>query len=449
MTKNFLLAAASVVALGFAGAANAADLTLTIGSETVTSADAYTLASEIEGDVTGDIIATIAYDDELPEADNIKLTFTLSGGATFSDGVTSGDLAGFDQVIISEGGAVDSSSVTFLVSGPVAPSDPDDGSSATLTAQISFAAGATPSLQVRTTTENNTPIEGGNEPSSPLTFIDYESFLVAEANEAATDTYFATIDSGFTDFSNGTDSDSAVLGTVTIDFAENVFIDLDATVADEDQFEEAVITINGSSTNIDYSVSGPGTPTVEGDEITIDAPGTYIVTANADGDAVNTSSYTATADISFGESYEDVSNRALGSLSSILREGTSVIVPWVASNTLAGANNTRNVVRVSNISDEPTGQVYLEVVTASAAQGVAPSFTPGLVATDLTIPAGQDIQITSAQMQQFLGGDFRRADIRVTVEAASDDLIFRSRIAQGNGTVEEITLEPEVGPDLN
>jgi hypothetical protein len=447
MTKNILLAAASVMALGFAGAASAADLSLTIGGETVTATNAYTLASEIEGEVTGEIVAAVAYDDELPQADNIKLTFTLSNGATFAEAVSSGDLTGFAQVIISEGGTAGSSSVTFLASGPTAPVAPATGSSATLTTDISFEAGATPGIQVRTTTENNTPIEGGNEPSSPLTFIDYESFLVAEATPASTNPYYATIDSGFTVFSNGVGSDSAVLGTVTVDFAEDVFIDLNATVADEDQFEEAVVTINGSSTNIDYTVSDGAT--VDGDEITISAPGTYTVTANADGDAVNTSSYSATADISFGPSYEDVSDRALGSLSSILREGTSAVVPWVASNTLGSVNNTRNVVRISNSADVATGQVYLEVVTSAAAQGVNPTFTVGLVATGLTVPAAGDLQISSAQMEQFLGGDFRRADIRVTVEAAAEDLIFRSRIAQGNGTVEEIQLEPEVGPSID
>lgn len=447
MTKKLLLAAASVVAMSFAGAASAADLSIAIGGQTVTGADSrYTLASEIETALTGQIAATIAYDDVLPQADNIKLTFTLSNGATFSSSVASSALTGFGQVIISEGGTAGSSSVTFLVSNPVAPVG-DAGSSATLTTNIRVAAGATPGLQVRTTTENNTPIEGGNEPSSPLTFIDYESFLVTSAAPAATNPYYATIASGFTQFANGSDVDSAVLGTVTVDFADDVFIDLAGNAADEDQFDEAVVTIKGSSTNIDYSVNNGAT--VDGDEITLTAPGTYTITANADGDAVNTSSYSATADISFGPAYEDVSDRALGSLSSILREGTSVIVPWVASNTLGSTNNTRNVVRISNSADVATGQVYLEVVTSAAAQGVAPTFTPGLVATGLTVPAGGDLQISSAQMEQFLGGDFRRADIRVTVEAAADDLIFRSRIAQGNGTVEEIQLEEEVGPELN
>jgi len=445
MTKKLLLAAASVVAMSFAGAASAADLSINIGGQTVTDANTrYTLASEIEASLTGEIAATIDYDDALPQADNIKLTFTLSNGATFANSVASSALTGFGQVIISEGGAAGSSSVTFLASNPTAPATPTSGSSATLTTDITVAAGATPGLQVRTTTENNTPIEGGNEPSSPLVFIDYASFLTTDAEVGPRPTYFATIDSGFSVFSNGQGPTSALLGTVTVDFAEDVFIDLDGTEAGTGSFDEAVLTINGSTENLTYSVAGAS---VDGNEVTISAPGEYDIVANSNGeDPVNTSSYSVVADITFGEDYDNVSDLNLGALSSIVREGTSVVVPWVASNTLGATNNTRNVVRISNSASSATGQVYLEVISSGTAQGVAPAFTTGLVATGLTVPAKGDLQITSAQMQSILG-DFRRADIRVTVEAAAEDLIFRSRIAQGNGTVEEIQLEPEVSPE--
>lgn len=442
MTKNILLAAASVVALGFAGAASAADLSVSIASEAVTSTDRYTIASEVEGDLTGEIVATVSYDDELPQADNLKLTFTLGGGATFADSVTSAQLAGFDEVIISEGGAEGSSSVTFLVSNPSI-----DGADtvATFTGDITFEAGDLATLRVRTTTENNTPIEGGFAPmGGALQLVDYDSFLVADADADATDPYYATIESGFEVFSNGDTPTTATLGTIEIDFAEDVFINLDGETADEDQFEEAVITINGSRTNLDYTVAGAD---VSGNQITISTPGTYTVVASIDDGPINTSDYSAMADITFSGDYDDVNDRALGSLSDIRREGTSVIVPWVASNSLGALNNTRNVLRISNTSSERTGRVYFEVVASGAAQGVNPSFNDGLVETTLTVPANGDLQITSAQMESILGGDFRRADIRVTVEAAAEDLIFRSRIAQANGTVEEIELEPEVGPE--
>lgn len=443
MTKNILLAAASVVALGFAGAASAADLIVTLpgAAGTVSSAtpaasrDLYTLAQEASGEQTGDITITVEYNDPLPTANNLVITYTLGGGATFDEAVTSADLTGFGEVTISSGGQAGSNNVVFLVS----KNELVDGASvAALDATISFQAGSRPSVQVNTRTENGTAIEGGNATSSALVFVDYDSFISVETDPATnpvleSDTNFTTFQGGLT---------TASLGTFTIDIDEDVFTDFEGNTADDASFEGAELTLTGSLADLDITVVGAD---VDGNVISIDAAGPYDVVANIEaGGTPNTSAYSLTADIDLADGNADLSDVVVGPLASIEREGTSVVVPWVASGSLSGVNNTRNVLRISN-SGPVTGQVYLQVIASAAAQGVAPTSTGAVVPTGMTVPAGGDVQITSQMMQNFLG-DFRRADIRVIVEGEEENLIFRSRVVQPDSTFEEISLEPEEGP---
>lgn len=444
MTKNILLAAASVVALGFAGAASAADLSVALpGGVTVASTTAaadrepYTIASEVEGEQTGEIVITTTYVDPLPDANNLLITFTLGGGATFDRAVTSADLEGFANRTLSGGGEAGTSSVTFLVSTPTATTGRD---SVELTADISFDAGDQPSVQVNTRTEIGTPIEGGNAIPQPLVIVDYDSFISVDTTPASN--LLLDSDTNFSTFANG--SRTAPLGTFEIEVDNTVFVDFDGTVAADANLEGAELTLSGSLADLDITVAGAD---VEGNVISIDAPGEYTVVANIDEDGAPIgSSYSLTADIDLATGFDDQTDVVVGPLASIRREGTAVVLPWVASGSLSAANNTRNVLRISN-SGEQTGQVYLEVIASAAAQGAAPTATTAVVATGLTVPANGDLQITSQQMQNFLG-DFRRADIRVTVEANDEDLIFRSRVVQPDGTFEEITLEEE-GAGIN
>lgn len=441
MTKNILLAAASVVALGFAGAASAADLTVTIAPTAATSyaidasddePDLYTIATEVDGELTGEVAFNITYDDLLPTANNLVITYTLGGGATFESAVSSAALTGFNEVTLSSGGAAGSNTVSFLVSDNV----PVGGvSTATLTTDIAFAAGATPSIQVNTRTENGTPIEGGNAVSPAFVFVDYDSFVSVDTTPAADPVLQS--ETNFTTFAGG--ATSASLGTFSVTLDADVFTDLELDTADAASFEGAELTLEGSLSDLDITVAGAD---VEGNTINIEGGGTYTVVAAITEDGTpNASDYSLIADIDLSADFSDLDNVEVGELASIVREGTSVVLPWVASGSLAGVNNTRNVLRISN-SGEATGQVYLEVISASTAQGVAPTYEEGAIATGLTVPANGDLQITSAQMEGYLG-DFRRADIRITVEADGSDLIFRSRVVQPDATFEEITLEAE------
>lgn len=438
MKKNFLLAAASFAVLTAATAAGAGEVTVSVGLVDVTAADPYTLATELSADLEGVVDFTVTFNDPLPSSDNLKLTFRLADGATFVDGVVSTDLDGFDQVVISEGGTPGSTSVTFLVSNPTAPTV---DTVATLSVNVEVQSGETPSIEVLTTTENNTPIEGGT--TGELTFIDYDSIIALSTTPAADS--ILTIDSGFTEFRGGAEASS--LGTFTVAFADDVFIDLAGNEADAGDFVDADLTVIGSSTNIDYTVTPGASSEVDGDTITITEPGTYTVTANLDGDPANTSSYRVVANsIDIGGNFEVGTDLAVGALGDIVREGTSVIVPWVASASLGSANSTRNVIRVSNTGAEPTGLVYVELLAQNGAQGVPATGTiDEVVSLGVTVPANSDLQITSQQLEGALG-DFRRGDVRVTVEGDADALIFRSRLTQPGGAVEEITLEPEVGP---
>lgn len=448
MTKNILLAAASVVALGFAGAASAADLSVAIttadGPFTVSSTtapatrDLYTIAEEVGGELTGEVAITVNYNDPLPTANNLLITYTLGGGATFEEGVVSSDLAGFGEVTISSGGLAGSNTVTFLVSENELT--PEGNSVATLTTDITFDAGDAVSVQVNTRTENGTPIEGGNAIPSALVFVDYDSFISVSTDPAEPNPVLDS-ETNFTTFQAG--ATTASLGTFTIELDDEVFTNFAGATADEASFEGAEVTLNGSLADLELTVEGAD---VDGNVISIDETGEYTVTVAIDEDGTpNASAYSLTADIDLAAGLDDQDDVAVGPLASIEREGTSVIVPWVASGSLSAANNTRNVLRISN-SGETTGQVYLQVIASAGAQGTAPSATDAVVATGLTVPAGSDLQITSQQMQNFLG-DFRRADIRVIVEGEEDDLIFRSRVVQPDGTFEEISLEAEEGPD--
>jgi hypothetical protein len=447
MTKKILLAAASAAVISFAGAATAADLSVVIApSATLPAspyvidasddeAELYTIATEVDGELSGEVEFTVTYDDLLPTANNLVITFTLGGGATFDSAVTSADLSGFNEVTLSSGGAAGSNTVSFLVSDNVPVGDPAV-SSVTLATDIAFDAGDAPSIQVNTRTENGTPIEGGNVMSSAFTFVDYDSFVSVDTSPASdavlqSETNFTTFAGGFT---------TATLGTFTVALDSDVYTDFNLSTADADSFDGAELTLDGSLSDLDISVDNGAE--VDGNVISIADAGTYTVTATIEEDGTpNSSDYSLTADIDLSTDFNDLDNVEVGELASIVREGTSVVVPWVASGSLGAINSSRNVLRISN-SGEATGQVYLEVISASAAQGAAPVFEDGVIATGLTVPANGDLQITSAQMEGFLG-DFRRADIRVTVEADSDDLIFRSRVVQPDATFEEITLEAE------
>lgn len=443
MTKNILLAAASVVALGFAGAATAADLSIalpggmTVSSETAPATrDLYTIAEEVEGEQTGDVTITVSYNDPLPTANNLVITFTLGGGATFTEAVTSGDLTGFEEVTISDGGIAGSNTVSFLVSG----NELVDGASvASLSTSISFDAGDRASIQVNTRTENGTPIEGGNAIPSALVFVDYDSFITVRTDPAEPNPVLDS-EENFTTFQGGLTT--ASLGTFTVELDEDVFIDFAGNSADGESFEGAELTLTGSLSDLELEVEGAE---VDGNVISIDTTGEYEVVVTIDEDGTpNASAYSLEADIDLANGLDDQDGVNVGPLASIEREGTSVVVPWVASGSLSAVNNTRNVLRISN-SGPTTGQVYLQVIASAGAQGTAPSATDDVVATGMTVPAESDLQITSQMMQDVLG-DFRRADVRVIVEGDEEDLIFRSRVVQPDGTFEEITLEAEEGP---
>lgn len=55
-----------------------------------------------------------------------------------------------------------------------------------------------------------------------------------------------------------------------------------------------------------------------------------------------------------------------GTLDSVVREGTTVVVPWFASAAIAAANNSTNVFRISNISSADA-RVFVEVLTLRTA----------------------------------------------------------------------------------
>lgn len=450
MKKQTLLGAIALttIAAGAAGAASAQQYTVVLDNVASKDANAIgapvSVASEVK--LTGTTAKGVVSLSVVPSASailpggNSLLTFTLTGGHTFGTNVTPGAiLTGANckpTTTISEGGLAASSSVTFLISGLGACNNGNP-----IEADLPVSLGNTKTaLGVDTafTTEFKTPIDGGK--ASLADIIDFTPAFSVKvvADKAATK-------ADLPDFTTFVGDD--VLGTVAV-IADTTVVkgidDVTKTVAQSDITKADYKFVGAQSTKAaSLELAGvavdPATGTVS---VATPSNAARTVTAVANGEAIPASAYSVAVTLTLKSDYAAQPAYGPEALDSITRAGTTYLIPWVASGTLSQANGQASVVRIANKGTDDTGAVSFELLTSST--GVPAS--TALVALTSKIEAGKDFSVTGQSVQDALGANFGRGDIRITVEADPSNLITR-RFLQNvtNGTVSEVSL----GRDVN
>lgn len=449
MKKQTLLGAVALTTIALAGAANAGTLTAgTVGAATVkvpvVVANDVTIAGAQLSGTTG-LVLTPSAGAILPTG-NALLTVNLVGGATFGTAVTAGAVvtngACAPTTTVSSGGAATDKTVTFLVSSlggctnavplhMLLPTKLDGTNTA-----VDFEAGLK--------TELGTPIDGGLASTFvTATKTSLISFKNALSVDIAADTAptFATLTSKF----KALTADKA-LGTVTVAVAAYAKgIDDVTKVTAAADVTGVKLTAKGDFSTIDIK-SGAGTfteATKGSGTATIANVGAgaavHSIVAAEQGTApvIKASTYTIAADVTAAGYKAAALAIAATPIQSITREGASYLLPWVASGALSTTSTSNTVIRLSNIGAGDTGPVSIELLTSS--KGVAAS--TALVPVATSIAKGGELVLTSQSLQNTLGADFGRGDIRVTVEGQPADLIVR-RFVQStvNGALSEVSL---------
>lgn len=457
MNKTYLLVAASVAAMAFAGAATSADLsTVKLATVDVAATAPYAIANVATGKLRGDVEVAVKYDSPIPSGNNILVTVKLTN-AVFGEAFTISDIDLLDsagnpiagqQRTVSDGGAVGDNFVTFLASGTASDLVHGIEFSEKL---IQFDAGAVPTIAVETKTEFGTPIEGGAAnfgTAKAATLVKYDDLVSVDvtANEKAVLALSDTdIFSRFDILKSpaGTTATVAKLGTIGVELndvylpkpASSGFSDLTTTEVDKGDVASIAFTytgVNGGTTGIALEPVGPiltAALSPANDIYTAD------VTATLTGAVAKPNSdYTVNVRVNFKD-YPAFQSGAKP-LASIRRDGVTAEVPWIASATLANNNLTKSTIRVANKGSEAAA-VYAEYVTsANAPAGTSTLVGRGVPVEIGSVAAGSDLQITSNALTTALG-EFGRGNIVVTVEANADDITVNNRIVYADGRVEE------------
>lgn len=456
MKKQTLLGAAALTTLAVAGAAHAGTLTTYAGPSNVKENRVIATeaaAASLSGTVS--LALTPSKDAILPQG-NAVLKITLDGGATFGTAVTSAAISGAagcaPTVTPSAGGGKDDSSVTFLVSTlqgckgavttPAAPAVP-------LYINIPVKLNGTSNVNVSTDlrTEAGTPIDGATATTFKAAAggapaVNLFSFAPAFSLEVTPDVA-GNVTALLPDFKAL--SLNKGLGTAEIVVASDTYTGIGGLAAadliDDTAVTAVKYTVKGSVSTVDVNYSGAdvvaGKLTSSG---LVNASGpaavTFAAASLATAKATVASTYTVAADVTLTAAFNPQATYAAQPLRSIVREGASYMVPWVASGTLATTSTSNTVIRIANTGAK-TGPVSLELVTSSA--GVPTSTS--LVTVAPSIAAGGEVVLTSQGIQDLVGANFGRGDIRLTVEAQAADLIVR-RFVQStvNGALSEVSL---------
>ena len=453
MKKQTLLGAAALTTLAVAGAAHAGTLSPNAASAVVGAVKENRViateaaAASLSGTVA--LALTPSNNAILPQG-NAILKISLDGGATFGTAVTSAAIGGAGgcapTVTPSAGGGKDDSSVTFLVStlqdckgAVVAPAAAAQPITITIPVKLNGTANVNVSTDLRT--EAGTPIDGatastfkpaaGGAPAVNL--FSFAPAFALKVTPAAAD-----VKALLPDFKVLSGS---ALGTAKIEVTPGTFTGIGASSAPVTAADVTSVkyTVKGSQTTVDLSakvgggavapiptgiVTGTGADTVD-----------FTVAVQA-GKAAVASTYTVAAETTLAAAFTPQPAYAAQSLRSIVRDGASYMVPWVASGTLATTSTSNTVIRIANVGAK-TGPVSLELLTSSAGTPVSTSLIP----VAASIAKGGEVVLTSQAIQDLVGANFGRGDIRLTVEAQASDLIVR-RFVQStvNGALSEVSL---------
>jgi len=520
MTKQFLLAATALVAIGAAGAAAAGPITaasinsVTLDTRPATGTGIYTdvgdvtsyfLATEAvqptgAANFTGPMIATVGVTGTSIAnfaalslgAGTYDIVFTLAGTSTptWATAVAAGDLTGnvagtctLTNSVINGGGA-GQGTVTIRTVLSAGCTNLDRPNEFTLTKGITLSTAGTATISgtvgnVGTLSGTATGIGGttttpavGTSTAQAATLVSNTSIYDTAITADATATTLAL--AGTNPYSALAAGSDLVLGTVRVNrravttgnaaaggaiFAglnseglPNYTYDarLNATTGN---FGLLNATIGGAATtNVAASGTTPNFTQVERTGIAWGAAAAAALSVDLVLDngtpaatiANATQDYTLAVTPSFGAvvanaRFTTLPTVATTSLQSLSVQGTTFVAPWFGFST-----TFNNVLRVSN-SGTVTGPVTLAITSPTNSAGTIVTPTRTLCTSAelpklANIPAGGEISINSTEMQTCFGTNPARADIRLTVQAASAALSAKLRIVNPGSIVTEQSL---------
>ena len=453
MSKKLFLAAASVAALTFAGAASAGEISGKIANKPFTKTSSYVIADAVIVDeddtLTGVLTATNTLTNNIRVALNAQrdhlVTFKVSG-ATVEDPELTYE--------VSNGGSVvptllstTNGEIQFLVtvSGTTAEAVV---SSLTLTADITQDAAKSIAVESKVVAViGATNIDVDVAPS--VTAVEYKPFFKSLTVDAS-DLYelvadlpdYATVNGNAGGYLS--DSYSAVqTGTFYKDLTG-----VQATAADF--IKKALVTVKGPIINDDVVISlldgddddlGTVKATTEANtavfELTPAQAAAFVTGDNAiyiqnsGDDAYRLGKYTVTWTPEAFDGYK-VPAASSADSGTIKLQGTNYVAPWVS-----GTGAATSVVRISNSNSVESGAVTVRLLNAvKVVGGVATPYASAEVHEAGTVPAGGDLQITSAQLVETFGA-FTRGDFQITINSDSSGFTAKMRNTRDGASFEQ------------
>jgi hypothetical protein len=458
MKKQTLLSAVALTTLAVAGAAHAGTLAPNAAGASIVKQNRVIATEATSASLAGTVsLALTPSNNAILPSGNAILKITLDGGATFGTAVTSAAISGgascMPTVTPSAGGGKDESSVTFLVStlggckgaildaagAVVTPAEP-------INIDIPVKLNGTANVNVSTDlrTEAGTAIDGATATTfkaatATAPAVNLFSFAPAFALKV-TPAPTGDLKALLSDFK--TLSGSA-LGTAEVKVTPGTYTGIgtgSAAVSAAD-VTSVKYTVKGGLTTVDISAAvGAAPAAVLPTTGLVSGTGADVITftaaAKAAAPVIAASSYTVAADVVLSAPFATQPTYAAQSLRSIVRDGASYMVPWVASGALATTSTSNTVIRIANTGAK-TGPVSLELLTSSAGTPA----TTTLIPVAASIAKGGEVVLTSGQIETLVGANFGRGDVRLTVEAQAADLIVR-RFVQSTttGALSEVSL---------
>jgi hypothetical protein len=450
--KNLIKASAGAAlvlgtAAGTASALNVGVTNIADQAGAFTAKAPLKYASEIQqGTLTGPnndrdesvIVSTFDVSTGSFPAGNVIVKATIAG-ATFDDVVSGGALdfgtectgSPAATASISSGGAAGGTTVAWVVSN-LNSCAPGERVFVTLPIDLDLG-GAGVSVTFGVETESGgTPVDGG--PATVSNFLVAAPAYSGKLTSGATATAnVSEVTGAYKKFMGA--ATTATLGSVLISADTAVAIDLSGTVAfaATANYDKASVSIAGdfnafleTSPTDDVLLGGTVAATKTAGAATFsftEPSGIFGAAQNlqlvTDGDtAIPASAYAATVtptlDLALSSTGLSVSPFS-GNVGNVVRNGTSVRLPWVASASQAAASGTgaTNFIRVTNRTAAAFGPITATVLASNQAASVSKTAT---LAPSLA--SGGELVVSSGTLETLLGTNYGRGDIEVSVEGA-------------------------------
>lgn len=464
--KTILLASAAAGLLLTTGQAFATDISGTGIYSAVKSSGTSTavaLASELRFQPTASTTTALASTGSLTYKvaastgnsfpNNVPLILTLDvSNAIFNDAASSavvvsatGSCTGTASAL--SGVAANATQATYLITLQGCTATSSDGLDISLPIRVTGAGAVTSSATLQTQS-GLLNVDGGK---ATATFITLSKAFTASVSATGT-AAVADVSSGYQAFTDTT-ATGILAGTVTLGVNSSVYTNLSASATASTADIASVTYVATANSFAGFNLGYGNASTLFGATATTSATvRTYTATAAAGSTSIyivdNTNTATgsgiaqnasltetginivANVDLLTAGSNvgQFVDFTASGAINGVVRNGASVLVPWIGSATQAAANGTSSTIRIGNTATSATGRVFAQLV--SSVGGV----TSGVVQVAPSVPASGELIISQQNLQDAFGVNFVRGDVQIIIEAQPKTLTFKRRevTAQGN-----------------